>query len=339
MDNEVLVKREKRNCDIELMRFVGILLIMGHHRYLLGYEGDYLLKNCWAWVDFFFIVTGAFTYYHFRGEGKKSGCVIYTITKLKRFIPLIAFAVVFQYLLSAFAGNDITIDKIRLFMSELLSNGLFEITLLRVNKVLPLWFLSSILATLPVCAYLIKNHIKLWEVVSFVLPILYFGINGVNTKRGWPNDYERAFACMTLGSVAVFAAEIIRKQSKKITWFSILEIMCIVSAIIIPAFNLDHYTNILEPLFVIICAFGLSNATYLSRIDSEFIRFLGKMSMPMYILHWGVGSAISSADIDWSRRLKSALYLFVTLLLSAIYVLINDMWRKNVSRKEKQRTN
>ena len=50
--------------NVELLRFIGMLLIMGHHLYHIGFVGSYICRNCWVWVDFYFILTGIFTYKH-----------------------------------------------------------------------------------------------------------------------------------------------------------------------------------------------------------------------------------------------------------------------------------
>lgn len=50
--------------NVEFLRFIGMLMIMGHHLYFIGYSDSYICKNGWVWVDFYFILTGAFTYRH-----------------------------------------------------------------------------------------------------------------------------------------------------------------------------------------------------------------------------------------------------------------------------------
>lgn len=76
--------------NIELMRFLVMLLIMGHHLYHIGLEGTYLTRNCWVWVDFYFIISGAFTYVHFQvhskvADGEGSEALAYTLRKFKSF--------------------------------------------------------------------------------------------------------------------------------------------------------------------------------------------------------------------------------------------------------------
>lgn len=81
---------QKQN--IELLRFIGMLMIMGHHLYHIGYNDSYICKNCWVWVDFYFILTGAFTYKHFSSRQNSvnpgSEALSYTFQKFKRFLDI-----------------------------------------------------------------------------------------------------------------------------------------------------------------------------------------------------------------------------------------------------------
>ena len=63
--------RKGRLGAVDLTRFIMILLIMAHHLYLFGYSDDYLGESCWAWVDYFFILTGYFTMQHYEGNNEK----------------------------------------------------------------------------------------------------------------------------------------------------------------------------------------------------------------------------------------------------------------------------
>ncbi len=89
---------KKHNNAVDIARFTGILLIMTHHLYVLGYSGTYIGKDCWVWVEYFFMLTGFFTAKHYAIEGgkelpDKSNVAIealsYTARKIKPQIPYI----------------------------------------------------------------------------------------------------------------------------------------------------------------------------------------------------------------------------------------------------------
>ena len=107
--------------NVELLRFIGMLLIMGHHLYHIGFVGSYICRNCWVWVDFYFILTGIFTYKHFSSilrieKIHGSEALIYTIHKFKRFFGYTVIAVLLQYIIDnvdyLFTGRYTLIYKI-----------------------------------------------------------------------------------------------------------------------------------------------------------------------------------------------------------------------------------
>lgn len=82
---------------VDIIRFLMILMIMCHHLYLLGYSGNYPGCCCWAWVDYFFILTGFFTMRHFDGCEKQEDfakeAMAYTIKKFRNYMPYVFVSV------------------------------------------------------------------------------------------------------------------------------------------------------------------------------------------------------------------------------------------------------
>ena len=90
MERGKTMHRNSKYCDLELLRFLGILLIMSHHLYLIGYVGEYMFASCWVWVDLYFMISGALTAKHFEGyRSEKENCgeiaLQYTWHKFSRF--------------------------------------------------------------------------------------------------------------------------------------------------------------------------------------------------------------------------------------------------------------
>lgn len=70
---------------------------MWGHKYHLGIESDSCFSNSWVYVEFFFIISGYFTYAHFiRCKEEKINVhpVAYTIKKFSFYMPYI-FVTVF----------------------------------------------------------------------------------------------------------------------------------------------------------------------------------------------------------------------------------------------------
>ena len=317
------MQKKRYYYDIELLRFIGMLLIMGHHLYLIGYGGEYLGQNCWVWVDFFFILTGAFTYRHYaETERKIADCgeeaLTYTINKFKSFWPYTTAAVFFQYVIMY--REELLGGNVRGFALSFLDLP-YEVIYLSSSgivkaKVAPIWFLSAMFIVFPLIVYLINKHKELWKIISFMFPIIYFGRKMVNTSRSWPNDMVRAFACIALGSFAFMVAQRIAKRYQETTHkiiITITEVFCSVFTIYVTITNRDCL-NLIELLFFIMAVLLFSGVSYTAHIRCDGVKLLGEISMPMFIFHWGIGTLISEFEINLLH--KTVLYYMGTIVLS-----------------------
>ncbi len=212
------MSKTRRLASVELARFIMMLLIMAHHLYLLGYSNGYLGESCWAWVDFFYILTGYFTMQHFTKYEDTTSCakdaLAYTFKKFRGFIPYIFVSVVLQYFLEAFPY--ILQHDVKAFVDSFV-NIPYELLLISSSgivwpKMAPIWFLSAMFLTLPVLIYLMLRFKDLWNILCYLLPVLYFGYYGVNTSRAWPNDLLRAFSGMALGTFIYVIAHILSER-------------------------------------------------------------------------------------------------------------------------------
>lgn len=57
---------KKRNGNVELVRFIGSLIIMASHIENMGFE-NYPFISGWIFVEFFLFITGYYTAKHFDG--------------------------------------------------------------------------------------------------------------------------------------------------------------------------------------------------------------------------------------------------------------------------------
>ena len=318
------------------MRFIGALLIMGHHLYLLFHyrlEGEYIFNNCWVWCDFFFILTGALTYKHFCNKNVLSNtdygyeALHYTIKKYKKFFLLSSFSIVCLYFI--YYWELLKIGNWRSFIVEFL-DAPFEMFFLKaagnwggqISPIyLPMWFLSAMFIVLPIIIYLMQVCPGAWKVLSLLAPIIYFGYNGVNAHTTWPNELLRGFSCISLGTVSYLIASKISKWGKESAYrrsfLSIAELLFIIASIYISAYN-TVCLHLMEPLFLLIISLMLSSITLSSSLKNKWILFLGKISMPIYIVHWLFGYiAFYSTNSSISRLI---IYYFGTLLLSIFYL-------------------
>ena len=149
----------------------------------------------------------------------------------------------------------------------------------------------------------------------------------------------RALACMALGTLAYLCAEFLAKQNveKKIRKIILsgIEICSALFAIYVSVLNKD-YINIMELLFFIICVLMISGVTYSACIKGEVFKFLGKLSMPMFIFHWGIGSLANILTDNLKQRFL--FYYIGTLLVAMLALGITRFLKQNEFRTGKKRT-
>ncbi len=318
--------RSDRIAYVDLFRFVMILLIMSHHLYLFGFSDDYLFRSCWAWTDYFFLLTGYFTMRHFadrevRGEYAPEA-LRYTLRKLSGCFPLVLIAVTAQYLLEAVPslvqGNP------KQFLSTF-CDWPYEVLLLSSSgivwtKVMPLWFLSAMLLTLPLMIYLMLRFRDFWHILSWLFPLFYYGQIGINTVRDWPNDLLRAFSCMALGTCVYMVSGKLTEndliRGKRI-WLTIAELGILSLCLYITVLN-KNFMNLLPLLFFLHCTLMLSGCSHTASIRGNLCSFLGEISLPMFIFHWVAASLVKDLALPIAFRLL--LYYSGTLLLSCAAV-------------------
>lgn len=317
---------------VEVSRFASILFIMSPHLYLLGYSGDYIFRSCWAWTDYFFMLTGYFTARHYKIPSTEvyDNCsheaMRYTLKKYKAFMPYVFLAVIMQYLITAFPLLVTGSYKEFVFSFKEMP---YEILLLSSSgmasaKLAPIWYLSATFIVLPVVIYFMLKLKDSWYILSWLLPILYYGKMGVNTSRAWPNDMVRAMACLILGTFIYLLAE--KLKGYKIcralqVGLTILEVTSWGAIVYITVYN-KNLLNLLLVLFVLNIAIMFSGHSYTTRVNGRWCSVLGSLSLPMFLFHWAIGSLVAGTGME--QKLKLVVYYGGTIILSAVGVLIKE---------------
>lgn len=313
---------------VDLTRFIMILLIMAHHLYLFGYSDGYLGESCWAWVDYFFILTGYFTMHHYKENNEiySGNCaqeaLRYTLNKFRGFMPYVFAAVTLQYLLAAFPY--LLEHNIKMFIDSF-ADMPYEVLLLSSSgivwpKMSPIWFLSAMFLTLPVLIYLRLRFKDAWNILCYLIPVLYFGYCGINTNRAWPNDLIRAFSGMALGSfVYVIVSKIKTMYISEIGkfLFTVVELGSFAVCVYITVWNKDCM-NLLILLFFLNASILLAGCSYTARLKGFFFDFLGEISLPMFIFHWVIGTI--AARIFTENVIRIWIYYLAAIVISAIVI-------------------
>lgn len=333
MDKSINNSKPQRLGSIEILRFIGMLMIMAHHTYILGAGENYLFELSWIWVDFFFMLTGYYTAKHFAfyqrkdNENLSKTVMVYNIKKLKGYFIICVVAILLQYVINYFVygygikSTLIVLSKLPYELLFVTSSGVAQ------GELLPLWYLSAVFIVLPIVAYLFVRLRDFWYIFSFVVPLIYLGACGVNTSREWPNDMLRAFAYLTLGTFIYLICEWFGKLELKKFYkvcLTLVELFCVLVLIGISAINFNN--NIIILLFVFCLIIMLSQQSFSIKLSSSFASMLGKLSLPMFVFHWGIGTVIN-CFVD-NMYIKVLMYYLVTIVVAILVVYLSNKIKK-----------
>lgn len=328
--------KNSRMAIVDLWKFIAAVMIMIHHLYYLSpaFEGkDYPGYFAWIYVEFFFILTGFFTYRHFARSDKQENIVrsslSYTWRKFKPFLPFTTVAITLQYLLSA-PYTELLQHSYRKFLYSFADYPL-EVLLLgeahgSQQRLVPIWFLSAMLIVFPLIGLLsqLKNK-YLILLISGVYPLFYYGRTTLG-NRVWPDDLLRALAGLLLGVFLCVLCDMIREKkliphnNTAARLLTALEIICMLLAFLFIIRADKSLWRVIILLFAIGLSVMLSGRSMTARLQSPVIAYLGKLSMPMFIWQWVVATMVIRLNqlAALPTAVSVALYFVGTLVISAV---------------------
>lgn len=336
---------KKKNLFIELLRFIFCLIILFHHSGFLT-EGDFPFKQGGLYaVEFFFILTGALAIKHIENDKPKEKemaySVRYTIRKLGRVFPYAATGIVLSYIWNLLNKDPSLGLKDKLWgiwniVLELLYLPMLKIMDTGLNTYMdaPLWYLSVLLIVLPVVLYMaIKIRDVYRNYLSYVLAlgIYAFLIQKFNSIGTWGNyigvvdsGVLRGLAGIMLGTFAGYMSISIGSIGAKVRdvhriILTIIELFGYIFSIYIFNSKVDGYTYLFAILILTVSIIiSLSEISYTARINLSFLEHLGKLSLPLYCLHWPVYKLIRLYGAGISYNLGLLLCLVICIVIAEI---------------------
>lgn len=342
----------KRFSIVDLWKFIASIMIMYHHLFHLGhpFNGKFHGEFTWIYVEFFYILTGYFTYKHFYklqiSQKKMDICkqsLRYTLNKFVPFLPYTTIAISLQYLITSPMTS--LFNNPKLFFGHFY-NYPFEIFLIgdavKMNQlVIPIWFLSAMLLVFPAVTLICQIRNKyLVLMISGLYPLFYFGQISFGS-RTWPNDIFRALGGMLLGICVYIIADLIKTKKVKTGQVSfkfsilltVIELGGMLFTVAVTVLNVQELDKVIVCIFAVCIGIMLSGYSLTSRINSNFISYLGKISLPIYIFHWTVGTAINKVNeiIALSIPVKLTAYFAGTIIVAiALYSLITMIKKRRL---------
>lgn len=341
--------QQKRYDYIDLLRFVAGLAIVATHIFNLGVPwGSYPFSVAWIFVEFFFIISGYFTTAHFAKRPAQSldqsmgTSLSYTFRKFSRYFPYSTIVVVTAYVIlnvntfSQGLGKVLTGFRDMIFEACYLScavpRGMVSVTI---------WYLSAMFLVFPVYCCLLQLRSRNWlKWIAFIVPVLYYGFFGVAGTRAYPHDMLRAFSCMLIGTcIFLFQGDInkLLLHIKSKALLTIIEVGCFLFVLCVAYRNKADLTKLCLAAFVILVAIFFSGQSYTSRVSSTFFRWLGKLSLPMFLWNWTIGSGIRTFLPDMPFDSKVVLYFVLSLVIPIATMLIVEGIQKMIAKAKERR--
>ncbi len=323
-------EKTKRNGLIDIYRFLFALVIMTGHSVNVGMEPPFPFAGVGIFVEFFFLLTGYFTYSQISkmkpieiGERMQES-LRYTFRKFSAFFPYLLVSVgaryIYDFCLTLKNSEGGYIQALTsLFYAPfelLLTNYMFsEIP----QKVGALYFLAAMLVVLPLFCMLCmcrNNSLKLGAALYAML--FYYHDADWAITADYPKVLLRAFCGMCMGVVVYFAVnefEHIDSFMKHSFVIWIIGNILLIASMMLSGLSLDNRRIQLLCIFIGVLALILSSM-YVSLEGNAFTSYLAKLSMVIYIMHWSVGVILNGVMSNFGLTMKMIMYYAVTMVLS-----------------------
>lgn len=343
-----LVKRADggRLSMLGLVKFLAILAIVYFH---LQPTSSAKCKwfRLYLLVEFFFIVSGYFTFKHFQKysisttEDKSKRAIRYTVRRIKHFLPYLLVGMLIQISVRLYVTRGETLtSKIGIFLT-----AIFDSCFLSSQNGIstsPLWFMSALIIVTPIFAIICQTKRKdMLYIITALTTIIYygefFGGDIIGTKA-----LVRALVGLLTGITVYGFSDYLSKcdySKMRRLLLQFLEIAAIVVGVIClyPSVTSPYnvpYGKCFVLMTVIFLTIFLSRQTWTSRIRSQFFDLLESISLAIFMTHYELALYYKNANNFYlSLKQKFHYLIFATLLGAAVFFMIE--YFKNHRHREK----
>lgn len=333
-----------KNKTIEIWRFIASILIMATHLFVIEAQTENTpFFNAWIYVDFFYMLSGYYTYKHFYMmdnlgdiEERAERAIVYSISKYIRFLPYVFCAAIIQYTLEYVKMGCRLSNFLNMPYDILLITEAFPIE--DTTHILPLWYLSALMIVFPLFCILSQiKYKKMFFIFGLFIVTLYygyFGYYGLNI-RGFPLGIVRALCGLTAGMllfmITVYAKDRIKNKSHAI--YTLIAWGSFALTIIFAYKNLSAMRFYILLFGLAIVFSSLSPKT--NGVKKKHLFSFSNISFALYIWHYSIGTIIRLYGVGFSPQIKILLYYVATIIVGIISIWIIDTAQKALSKFRK----
>lgn len=334
-----LARKSRKNLYIELCRFLASLVIVGHHSDKFTENPDHILGwgGGWVFVEFFLILTGYLTTLHFQNHGAtdiERKAVLYTINKVRKIFPYVAIGIFLMFIEWNLSLKLSLYDRVVLILN-LPTNLLliFSSVTQKANTFLVSnWYLSALIQFLPVIIIIQVKFPKLYKFyLCWLVPVLLYSVGLMywGTIVVWSTTYcwIRALSGLMLGSCVYYLVYFLQYRfasSLLLKYGSVfLRYFCFVFLILIQKlYKLNDVS--MEAVFVValffVSAFTSSDIQIRSEWLEKIYSYLGRLSVPIYCIHFVFIKAIQDFFVDLNFNQK-VFFSMISSIFFAMFIL------------------
>lgn len=350
-EHQRLRKKSVRYSYVGLLKFLAALCII----YLHTGKGGSHWGCSWILVEFFFMLTGYFTYRHFQKdrnsinnddiEEKSKKAIKYSIKKFTSFLPYMLVGLAVFYIALSIYESRFGLRAALMAFKTLLFDILF------LNSQLPIgawaiWFISAMAIIFPIFSLLCQTK-KPKTVAAIMLPaIIYFYLQIYGDKISGLYAYGRAFFGMSAGIYICQLVDYINTlnlSKKHLILMNVVEWGATLSVVIcLYPSNTGVYVSSAKMIGVVMMFIAitltLSGKTLTSRIqNNKFLDYLEKLSMVIYLIHVGIlWSVTLILEQTGTPQYLQIITIILSVTLSAIlYEIVETIKRKRAIALQK----
>lgn len=277
-------------------------------------------------MELYLIITGYYTAKHYdkqKNDHKLKDSISYTIEKFLPIVPYIFIVTILQYTTNGIINIVNNGVSLRDVLYSSLENFTFDMLLVSETYTTPLvgslWYLSAMFIIFPLFSYFMQFKNRYWIFyISYLYPIFYYGITNATGIRDFPHDFLRIIAGLCLGAFVYEFLYIFNDYINKVNrlFLTIVEVCLFAFNLLLTYKNIDM-RKLAILFFVVFMAIVASQRSFTSNIiKGKFIGYLGRLSMPIYVFHWYIGSLLPL--FGFSNSTKLLLFYALTILISVI---------------------
>lgn len=334
---------KKRSANVDCARFIAAMLIMAFHIYHLGIA-EYPFHEAWIYVEFFLLITGYYTAKHYskvNANNRSKDAFQYTI---KKFLPLFPYTLIVTlcgWITQGVVGIIYSGWTWKNFVINLMGDFTFDLLLISDTfthpLVSPLWYVSAMLIVFPFFCLFVQIKNRYTKVlICIIYPLMYYGWIGVTGNREFPHDMLRVLAGMMLGLLLYEFSVIFEEHIRKvpIMVITLIELLAFAYPIYCSYRNFARSgfttTRLYVLCFFISLLLCLPGFSYTERIKSNFLNYLGRLSMPIFIFHGYAATLVLlfGDKYGWEGNNRIAIYYAATIFVSIVLMFIIEHLRK-----------